>query len=472
MSVTATIAKFGLTKVFDHLYKDPEKNLPWLMDWADKFANGRYPSQRAAIRSAVYDPGNPYYSYVRHILTDVDPEVVKTVAVNFFINANLASEPIRDRLREKYNCNIPWVILLDPTSACNLHCTGCWAAEYGNKLNLSFEEIDHIICQGKELGVYMYIYTGGEPLVRKKDLIRLCEKHDDCVFLAFTNGTLIDESFADEMLRVKNFVPAISLEGFGEATDRRRGQGVYDKVMNAMKILHERKLFFGISCCYTSENCDAITSEEYWDMMIGNGAYFVWYFHYMPVGNDASPELLLTPEQRETVYRRIRDYRGRKPLFAMDFQNDAEYAGGCVAGGRCYFHINANGDADPCVFIHYSDSNIREKSLLDVMRSPLFMAYHDGQPFNENMLQPCPMLENPQKLREMVEKSGARSTDLQSPETADHLCAKCDSYAACWKEKADELWEARKVQKTADTELGVERNGDEPGVRPVVHGSL
>jgi MoaA/NifB/PqqE/SkfB family radical SAM enzyme len=197
---------------------------------------------------------------------------------------------------------------------------------------------------------------------------------------------------------------------------------------------------YGISCCYTSANYDAITSEEYYDMMIDKGAYFVWYFHYMPVGNDAVPELLPNPEQREVVYRRIREYRTRKPLFAMDFQNDAEYVGGCIAGGRRYFHINANGDMDPCVFIHYSDSNIREKTILEGLRSPLFKAYHDGQPFNENMFQPCPMLENPQKLRGMIQKTGAQSTDLQSPESANHLCGKCDHYAECWAPKAEALW--------------------------------
>lgn len=449
MSVSTTIARLGLTKAFDHLYKDPENNLPQLMDWADKFAKGQFQGQRAAIRKAIEDPENAYYPYVRHIIRDVDPEVMKTAAVNFFINANLVAGPIQEELRAKYNCNIPWAILLDPTSACNLHCVGCWAADYGNKLNLTFEELDDIVSQGKEMGVYFYLFSGGEPLVRKKDIIRLCEKHNDCMFTAFTNGTLIDEEFADEMLRVKNFAPAISLEGFGEATDSRRGVGVYEKVLQAMKILHDRKLIYGISCCYTSANYEAITSEEYWDMIIENGAYFVWYFHYMPVGVDASQELLLSPEQREFVYHRIREYRSRKPLFAIDFQNDGEFVNGCVAGGRRYLHINANGDAEPCAFIHYADSNIREKSLLDIMRSPLFMAYHDGQPFNENMMQPCPMLENPEKLREMVEKSGAKSTDMQSPETADHLCSKCDSYAACWKPKADELWETRKAQKAS-----------------------
>ena len=222
--------------------------------------------------------------------------------------------------------------MLDPTSACNLHCTGCWAAEYGNKLNLTYDEIDDIIRQGKELGVYMYIYTGGEPLVRKKDLIRLCEKHSDCTFLSFTNGTLIDEEFANEMLRVHNFIPAISLEGFEEATDARRGKGTYEKVVHAMDLLREKHLAFGVSCCYTSQNFDSISSEDYYDKMIDLGALFVWYFHYMPVGNDAAPELLPTPEQRTEMYRRIRDYRNRKPLFAMDFQNDGEYVCGCIAG--------------------------------------------------------------------------------------------------------------------------------------------
>ena len=440
MNATATIKKFGLEKAFDYLYKDPDDNLKKLLKWAEKFTGKEYKTQIDMIRDAMENPDNAFHPYIEHILNEVDPEVMKTVAVNFFINENMIGYPKQKELKEKYHCNIPWAILLDPTSACNLHCTGCWAAEYGNKLNLSYDELDSIITQGKEMGVYLYLYTGGEPLVRKQDILRLCEKHNDCVFSSFTNGTLIDEEFADGMLRVKNFMPAISLEGMEEATDSRRGSGTFKKVIHAMDLLHERKLLYGISSCYTSANYDSITSEGFYDMLIAKGAYFIWYFHYMPVGNDAVPELLPTPEQRELVYRRIRDYRRRKPLFAIDFQNDAEFVGGCIAGGRRYFHINANGDMDPCAFIHYSDSNIREKTLLEGLRSPLFQAYHDGQPFNNNMFQPCPMLENPQKLREMVEKSGAHSTDLQSPESADHLCGKCDHYAACWKEKADQLW--------------------------------
>ena len=167
----------------------------------------------------------------------------------------------------------------------------------------------------------------------------------------------------------------------------------------------------------------------------------------MPEGNDAAPELLPTPEQREAVYRRIRQLRAAKPLFAMDFQNDAEYVGGCIAGGKRYLHINANGDVDPCVFIHYSNANIRECTLLEALQSPIFMAYHDNMPFNDNMLRPCPMLENPECLRKMVADCGAHSTDPMSPETVEHLCSKCDQYAARWTPESERLWAERQAEK-------------------------
>ena len=76
-----------------------------------------------------------------------------------------------------------------------------------------------------------------------------------------------------------------------------------------------------------------------------------------------------------------------------------------------------------CVFIHYSGANIRTNTLLEILNQPLFMAYRKNQPFNKNHLRPCPMLENPEILQKMVKETGAKSTDLQSPETAEHLAA-------------------------------------------------
>ena len=226
-----------------------------------------------------------------------------------------------------------------------------------------------------------------DTLKVQRDIIRMCEDHPDCVFSTFTNGTLIDEAFADEMLRVKNFVPAISIEGFEEATDSRRGNGTYQKIIRAMNILKEKKLPFGISCCYTSANAEVIGSEAYFDQMIEMGAKFAWFFTYMPVGKGAVTELMATAEQREMMYHKI-----------------------------------------------------RKKTLLEAYRSPLFMGYHDNQPWNENMLRPCPVLDNPGRLTEIVEKSRAKSTDYQNLESAKEFSDKCVETAEKWAPVADRLW--------------------------------
>mgnify|MGYP001853226239 FL=1 len=429
----------AVTQALAYLEKDPETNIPKVMNLVDKLVpEDWYVAQRQAFRTSIEEK-NHWYDLIMKVYA-LDPGVRKAFFRNFIVNASLQGSATQEEVARRENCNVPWAILLDPTSACNMHCTGCWAAEYGNRLNLTFDELDSIVTQGKALGTYMYIFTGGEPLVRKADILKLCEKHSDCEFLSFTNGTLIDEAFCQEMLRVKNFVPAISLEGFAKANDGRRGDGVFDKVMHAMALLKERKLPFGISTCYTSQNYADVSSEEFYDMIIETGALFIWFFHYMPVGSGAATELLPTPEQRTEMYRRIRAFRGSKPIFSMDFQNDAEYVGGCIAGGRRYLHINARGDVEPCVFIHYSNVNIRDCTLLDALKSPIFMTYHDGQPFNQNMLRPCPMLENPEKLRAMVRETGAVSTDYESPEAADTLCDRTTPYAENWKATADRLW--------------------------------
>ena len=434
----------GILKYVNKDEADREKAFLKLVDLSEKFMGDTFRKESYdAARRMIQDPDSKWMQYVNRILNEVDPHVIKMSALDYGFEAAFCGKKEINEMRVKHQCNIPWLILMDPTSACNLHCTGCWAAEYGNKLNLSFDEIDSIITQGKEMGIYFYFFTGGEPLVRKDDIIRLCEKHDDCGFHAFTNGTLIDEKFCQEMKRVGNFSVAISLEGFDEVNDLRRGKGVFDKVMHAMDLMKQYGLIFGTSICYTSKNYKVVTSDEFLDMIIEKGARFSWYFHYMPVGNDASTELLLDPDQREYMYHRIREIRamkGGKPIFAFDFQNDGEYVGGCIAGGRNYCHINPNGDVEPCVFIHYSGANIKEVDLLTALKQPLFMAYRANQPFNCNHLKPCPMLENPEILQRMVHETGAHSTDLQSPESVEHLCGKCAEYAKNWDERAQKLW--------------------------------
>ena len=433
MNASEKMKGFAMKQLYGWLDKNPEENIPKVLDYLEAHdADGHgVTDQVRAIRKAIADPDNNWSRLVRSLWTDIDAGQRRKLVETVVVNDSMIGTPRTEKMQEKHHCNVPWAILMDPTSACNLHCTGCWAAEYGNRLNLSYEQLDSVIEQAKELGTYMFIYSGGEPLMRKADLIRLCEKHQDCAFLAFTNGTLIDDAFAD----------AISIEGFEEATDSRRGKGTYAKVIAAMEQLRARRLLFGISCCYTSANVEVIGSEEYFDAMIDMGAKFAWMFTYIPIGADAVPELIATAEQRKFMYEKIHEYRQTKPLFTMDFWNDGDAVGGCIAGGRGYCHINANGDMEPCAFIHYSNANIKEQTLLECYQSPLFMEYRKNQPFNENMLRPCPVLDNPGRLTEMVAASGAHSTDLACPEQACDYCNRCVPAAERWATVADELWE-------------------------------
>lgn len=445
---------FAIKQLLKYVEKDPEANASKALKIIRKIdIDGTYGESWNELEKCLKDPENNWTRLVKKAYTEWDPHVRKKLFESLICNAALIGNSAIKVTSKKHGVNVPWTILMDPTSACNLKCTGCWAAEYGHQMSMDFETLDRIITEGRELGIYMYIFSGGEPLVRKKDIIRLCEKHPDCYFLAFTNGTLIDEAFADEMLRVGNFAPAISVEGYEEETDMRRGKGTFQAVMKAMEILKRKRLLFGMSTCYHRKNVDVVGSSEYMDFMIDKGAAFVWYFTYMPVGNDAVPDLMVTSEQRKFMYEQVRMFRKTKPIFAMDFWNDGEYVRGCIAGGRYYFHINANGDVEPCAFIHYSTVNIKNVSLLEALKSPLFKAYQQRQPFNKNHLRPCPLLDNPHSLKEVVYTSQAYSTDMLKPENVEELTGKCTHTAEKWGVVADKIWYSKPANREQQPEV-------------------
>ncbi len=461
---------------YDYLDHDPKKRMPKMVKMVDKLdRKNNLKTQREVFRKIINNEDDNWNKYIFGMWEDIDPDVRKTFFRNFIFNATVFAGKKHNQLQKEYNCNIPFAMLIDPTSACNLSCTGCWAAQYGNKQSMNFETLDHIIEQGKAMGIHLYAYSGGEPLVRKNDIIKLCDKHKDCIFTAYTNGTLIDEAFADEMLRVKNFIPAISIEGFEEETDSRRGKGTYQAVVHAMEILKKKKLAFGASCCYTRQNTETIGSDAFIDDLLAKGVKFTWLFTYIPVGADAVPELMVTADQREYMYHQVNYFRKTKPMFIIDFWNDGEYSGGCIAGGRRYLHINAAGDIEPCAFIHYSDSNIYKDTILEALQRPLFQQYYKNQPFNCNHLRPCPLLDNPERLSEMVKTSGAKSTDLLHPEDVIDLTQRCENTADQWRHMADKLWTEKhacrncgfcetanenKADTEADTEVDTEVDPD------------
>ena len=436
-----------------HLNKSEDRAATYvkLVDTAQKFiGNDNNIETFKKVREIVQNPDNRWMKFINRVIDETDPKYAKKMLLNLGYEAFFRGTKTIRANREKYNCNIPWLILFDPTDACNLHCVGCWSGTYGKKASLSYDDMDKIVTQGKELGAYLYMMTGGEPTVKMKDIFRLAEKHNDAFFGLYTNSTLITEEVCKKVVELGNITFMVSIEGTPDSNDGRRGIGHYDAVMKAMDLFQKYGIVYGTSICYTRDNIEAVTSEDFLRMLSSKGARFGFYFHYMPVGNNAAPELMPTLEQRKMIIDKIRWVRSNDcdiEFYPMDFQNDGEYVGGCIAGGRNYFHINAHGDAEPCVFIHYSDSNIHDKSILEMLQSPLFMAYHEGQPFNRNHLRPCPMLENPDLLRKMVKDTGAHGTNAESDESVEHLCSKCDDYAAAWGPVADQIWAEQKHKR-------------------------
>ncbi len=366
--IVHSLARKEVEALVDHIMTehDPEDRkktltrLSYLLEhlFGDLFEKESFEDARRLIAE-----DGKWMHFVNKALDTLNPNIVKTAVMDLGFESGFYGLRARNAAKEKYHCNIPWAILFDPTSACNMHCVGCWAAEYGHTLNLPYDTMNKIVTEGKELGCHFYLMTGGEPLVRKHDIIRLCREHPDCEFHAFTNGTLIDEDFCKEVTEVGNLSFSISIEGFREVNDSRRGKGDFDKVMHAMDLLREHGIVFGTSICYTSKNIATVTSDKFLDMLIDKGAWFTWYFHYMPVGNDASLDLLPTPEQRAYMVHRVREIRsvkGGKPIFAMDFQNDGQFIDGCVAGAR--------------ILPHQPERRCRAVCL-----HPLFECQHQGQ---------------------------------------------------------------------------------------------
>ena len=444
----ADIAISGILKYID---KAPQKNLLKILNIAERHFKMFPPENFTKMKAAVKSGDNCYLTLAENILRDVDRGLIKSLLLSLGVHAGYYGTKTVRANRDKYNCNIPWTILFDPTSACNLHCKGCWAAEYGHDLKLSLDEMRSIVKQGRALGTHFYMLTGGEPLIRKDDIVTLAKENPECTFLIYTNATLVDEKLCRDIKKCGNITLALSIEGTKESNDDRRGEGSYSRTLKAMELLKREKILFGISICYTRKNVEAVTDDAFLDKMVDLGVKYALYFNYMPVGHDADKELIPTPMQRKYMYyfmKKMRNGKTGKPIFVMDFQDDGEYVGGCIAGGRNYFHVNSNGDIEPCVFIHYSDSNIRTDTLLDALRKPLFMAYRKGQPFNDNHLRPCPMLENPEKLRAIIKETGAQSTDLIVSEDVETLCARCDEFSKEWQPVADEIWRTNKHPKT------------------------
>lgn len=436
------VAEKVLREAFNYMEKNPEENFPRLLHVARMLARQEVHKQQITKVLEAYRQNPSIHAYVNRLF-NLHPNVKQRLIYNWFVNAMLLGIPRQQQVEKETGIHIPNFFLLDPTSDCNLRCHGCWAGEYAHHDSLELDLVDRLCREAKEVGIYWMAMSGGEPF-RWPHLFELAERHPDMAFMIYTNGTLIDEAVADRLVEVGNITPAISLEGWRERTDARRGKGVFDRVMKAMDALRERGLVFGVSLTITRENVEEVTSDAFIDFLLEKGVVYGWSFHYIPIGREPNPELMITPEQRAYLVERVAYIRNHKGLQLADFWNDGELTLGCIAGGRRYFHITASGDVEPCAFIHFSLDNIKEKSLMEVLQSPLFRAYQQRQPFSDNLLRPCPLIDVPAALREIVATTGARPTH-PGAETAlsGPIGAYLDTNAARWAAVADRIWQER-----------------------------
>lgn len=410
------------------------------------------------IRQLIRE-NHPSIEFPRRILRDLHPNQRDKWISNLAVNHLLSGTNKRKAWLDREGYYPPSTVVISPTMRCNLSCYGCYAGDYDKSLELSRDEIDSVLMQMKEMGVYFAVISGGEPFF-KEDIFDVFTKHSDMAFLVFTHGGLIDERMAERLIEVGNVMPAFSLEGYERETDERRGPGHFRKVMHAMDLLREAGLSFCGSFTQTSRNTDIITSADYIDLLVEKGCSAIWLFSYVPVGREPDLSLMPTPEQRDLMRRTTIGFRAVKPMIIVDFWNDGPIISGCIAGGRKYFHINANGDIEPCVFCHFAVDNIRRTTLKEALRSPLFRTIRERQGEHDNLLRPCMLIDHPDVGREIFSTEGVYPTHGGAEQIFTGLAAEMDGYARRYGEIADPAWE-KEFRGSSDREKKI-RCGNKP----------
>jgi len=308
---------------------------------------------------------------------------------------------------EKNGEHIPPFLIASITSKCNLHCAGCYSrcnhatVDSEPVAQLTGEEWLRIFSEADDLGVSFILLAGGEPMLRR-DIIEAAGERRNILFPIFTNGTFIDEKYLALFDRCRNLIPIMSIEGNREATDARRGKGVYDRLIANMDAFQERGLIFGASVTVTTENIKEVSSDSFIKSLSGRGCKAVIFVEFVPV-TEESKELAPGDAEREYLAGEIKRLREQVPeMVFISFPGDEKSSGGCLAAGRGFFHINSHGGAEPCPFSPYSDVNIRETGLRGALRSPLFMALQSGDLLADDHRGGCVLYEKRDQVRELL----------------------------------------------------------------------
>jgi len=424
------------------LKRASKKHLVKMFEISAKFAHSE--KDKKDINKTIWRLKNNYgtLDFFKRMIDELNPQSMKKFFSNsYLIHRDIKKIGLEFQKKEGFGC--PEVMVLDITARCNLRCTGCWAGEYDKKAeDLDMKLIEKAIDEARyKMGLNHIAVTGGEPLMRE-DIFDIFEKYSDCIFILYTNGTLLTDEKIKKLAELGNVYTLLSIEGNEEHTDARRGKGVYKKVISAMDRLNKAGLLYGFSCCPTRSNVEYLASDEFVDTMLEKGCHYGFYFQYVPIGRDPDTELMPTPEQRNKLRYSVYRHRNTKPMLLIDFWNDGPEVNGCMAGGRKYFHVTNNGDIEPCVFVHFSVGNIKDISITEALKSSFFTEIRNGIPYDGNLLKPCMIIDRPGVLKDLVEKHKPYASDKD----AELLFTKCkpglDKYSKELGEILDEEWKA------------------------------
>ena len=400
----------------------------------------------------AFRDNHPAVQLARRIISWAHPKYLYALLHNLWIPLWMNGEK-RQEFQEREGFEPPLLAVISPLKECNLQCTGCYANAVTERQGqrLDFETMDRIVTELKSFGTPFIVFTGGEPTHRLiwPAVKAICAKHNDQAFMMYTNGTLLDDEKVQDLLELGNLSPAISIEGWKEETDDRRGPGVYDKIMAAMDRLREAGVLFGFLLTYTSKNFEAAVNPRFVDHLMEKGCVYGWYLMYVPVGKDPDLSLIVTPWQRDKIRQFTWDMLREKGLFIADFWNSGPMSKGCIAGGK-YLHVNNKGDIEPCVFFKFTTHDVRSSRLIDALRSPLFSEIRKAQATQQNPLTPCQFMDHPHDGRQAVEISGARPSEeggelLFGPEILPFLERWSSEYREqyadpTWTESGDYAW--------------------------------
>lgn len=299
---------------------------------------------------------------------------------------------------EKAGEHIPPFLIASITGNCNLHCAGCYSrcnhatVDAAPVCQLSDAEWLAIFQEADEIGVSYILLAGGEPMLRR-DIIEAAGKMPNIIFPIFTNGTYMDDAYFMLFDKCRNLIPVMSIEGGKEETDERRGKGVYEKLISNMDVLHGKELLFGVSVTVTTRNVSEVVSNEFLDTLAERGCKLVVYVEFVPV-TEESRELAPGEEERTVLKEGIARLREEyQEMVFVSFPGDEKSSGGCIAAGRGFFHINSHGGAEPCPFSPYSDTNVRDTSLRQALKSPLFTALREGDILADGHVGGCVLYE-------------------------------------------------------------------------------